>query len=283
MTSEALFLKLADFEATRQTLHWYSRAMGVIPRAHAEFHPKWWHISLKVESDGLITDKMSRPGGGSFWLKMNLKQHKVTLFIDEGPFKVFDMTQGLTATEFGDEILAAVAELGLSGDYAREKFENDDPREYRPQTIEPFLTSLVNADRIFKEHRASLTGDVGPVQLWPHGFDLAFEWFGTRVERYEEHGEVQEYPSQINLGFYPGDPDNEPYFYSNPWPFEAEVLLSASLPNGARWHTEGWQGSVLPYDELVGDAQAEARLKNYARAVYELAAPTLLAQHEGNG
>lgn len=282
MTDELQFPPLTNWESTRQTLHWYSRAVGVIPRAHAEFHPNWWHISLKVRPDGLITDKMSRPEGGSFWLKINLKRHKVTLFTNEGPFKEFDMTQGLTATEFGDDLLATVAELGLSGDYAREKFENDDPREYDPEAVDRYLTALVNADRIFKEHRASISGDVGPVQLWPHGFDLAFEWFGTRVERYEEHGEVQEYPSQINLGFYPGDPENEPYFYSNPWPFEEE-LVSEPLPEGARWHTEGWQGSVLPYAKLAGDDKAEDRLKEYARAVYELASPTLLVRHQVDG
>ncbi|UCG24695.1 MAG: hypothetical protein JSW55_01470 [Chloroflexota bacterium] len=276
MTSEPQFPALTDWEATRQTLHLYSRAVGVVPRTHAEFHPMWWHISLKVQPDGLITDKIDRPGGGILWLNMDLKQHKTILFTDEGPHAEFDMTAGLSATEFGDNLLAAVAELGLSGDYARDKFENDDAREYSPQAAETFLTALVNADRIFKEHRASLSGDVGPVQLWPHGFDLAFEWFGTRVERYEEHGEVHEYPSQINLGFYPGDPANEPYFYSNPWPFEADLQLAHPLPEGANWHTEGWQGTILPYAELAGDERAEERLQAYAQAVYDVASPTCL-------
>lgn len=277
MTSEPLFPALTDWEATRQTLQLYSRAIGVVPRAHAEFHPKWWHISLKVQSDGLITGKMELPAGGTFWLKMNLKQHKAILHTDKGPRAEIDMTSGLSATEFGDELLVAIAELGLSGDYARDKFENDDAREYNPQAAETFLTALVNADRIFKEYRATLDGDVGPVQLWPHGFDLAFEWYGTRVERYEEHGKVREYPSQINLGFYPGDPANAPYFYSNPWPFESDELVGHALPAGARWHTEGWEGTILPYDELAGDEQAEERLKKYARAVHDIASPTLLA------
>lgn len=277
MTSKSQFPALTDWEATRQTLHLYSRAIGVVPRAHAEFHPMWWHITLKVLPDGLVTEKMDLPAGGVFWLKMDLKQHKAIIFTYEGPHAEFDMTAGLTATEFGDHLLAAVAELGLSGDYARDKFENGDAREYNPQAVETFLTALVSADRIFKEFRAGLSGDVGPVQLWPHGFDLAFEWFGTRVERYEEHGEVQEYPSQINLGFYPGDPANTPYFYSNPWPFESDQLVSHSLPGGARWHTEGWQGTILPYEELAGDERAAPRLEEYARAVHDIASPTLLA------
>jgi hypothetical protein len=252
MTSKPQFPALTNWEATRQTLHLYSRAIGVVPRAHVEFHPKWWHISLKVEPDGLNTTKMPRSAGGSFWLAMDLK--------------------------FGDQLLAAVAELGLSAGYARDKFENDDAREYDPEAAGRYLTALTNADRIFKEHRAALSGEVSPVQLWPHNFDLAFEWFGTRVERYEEHGQVQEYPSQINLGFYPGDGANAPYFYSNPWPFEADVLTANPLPEGARWFTEDWSGSILPYDELAEDERAEERLKAYARAVYDIASPTLLAE-----
>lgn len=276
MSDKTLFPALNDWQATRETLHFYSHAVSVIPRAHAEFHPKWWHISLKVQPDGLVTEKMALPDGGQFWLKIDLRQHQVLLFTDQGVARQFSMTEGLTSTDFGDQILDAVADLGLTAEYAREKFENDEPRQYDPAAAERFLTALVNADRIFKEHRATLSGDVSPVQLWPHGFDLAFEWHGTRVETYEEDGEIQEYPSQINLGFYPGGTAEAQYFYSNPWPFEAGELLDKPLPGGASWHTEGWQGTLLPYEELVDNDEAEARLREYARAVFEISSPTLL-------
>lgn len=277
MTNEALFPALTNWAATRETLHLYIKAVSVVPRVHAQSRPNWWHISLKVQPDGLRTDEMVRPGGGSFWLTVDLEQHKVVLRTNEAPFREFDMTRGLTATQFGDSILAAVAELGLSGNYARVKFENDEPREYNLDAAGRYSTALMNADRIFKEHRATLQGDVGPVQLWPHNFDLALEWFGKRLEHSEEGGQVQEYRAQINLGFYPGDAANAPYFYSNPWPFEAEKLTNQPLPHGAHWFNESWQGTILPYDELVEDVNAESRLKEYARAVYDIASPMLSA------
>ena len=83
---------------------------------------------------------------------------------------------------------------------------------------------------------------------------------------------VTEYPSQLNLGFYP---EGRAYFYSNPWPFEAEKLLERPLPHGAEWHTEGWEGSILYYDQLAGDPDATTKLAEFARAVFEAAAPTL--------
>ena len=279
MSDKTLFPTLTDWEPTRQTLQLYSRAVAVVPRAHADFDPKWWHISLKVQPDGLVTDRMALPDGGEFWLKIDLRQHNVTLITDNGVAHDFSMTDGLTATELGDRILDAVADLGFTGEhaaeYARDKFENDEPREYDPAAAERFLTALVNANRLFEEHRATLSGDTGPVQLWPHGFDLAFEWYGTRVETYEHEGEIQESPSQINLGFYPAGTSDATYFYSNPWPFE-EDLPGNPLPAGASWHTEGWQGAILPYDELANDDNAEARLREFARAVFEISSPSLL-------
>ena len=276
MSTEAFFPSLTGWESTRETLHLYSKVVGVVPRAHAEFHPKWWHISLKVQPDGLVTDNMPLPGGGIFALKMDLLGHKVVLYSSRGEVREFSMREGLSATAFGDQVLGAVADLGLAGEYAREKFENDEPREYDPAMAGTYLTALVNADRAFKKHRAGLSGELGPVQLWPHGFDLAFEWFGTRVMEYEEGGQIEKYPSQLNLGFSPGEPNHpEPYFYSNPWPFEGDQLVDKPLPSGARWFTESWQGSILEYDSLVNDSQAEDKLLAYARAVYDLASPTL--------
>jgi hypothetical protein len=278
MSSETIFPPLTGGEPTCTTLHSYSQVVGVVPRAHAEFHPKWWHISLKVQPDGLATDNMKLPDGGTFWLKMDLRQHKVILATSRGEAREFSMREGQSASDFGDQVLGAMAKLGLVAEYAREKFESEEPRQYDPGMAERFLTAVVNADRIFKKHRASLSGEVGPVQLWPHGFDLAFEWFGTRMVEYDENGKFARYPAQLNLGFSPGGPDHpEPYFYSNPWPFEADLLVDKPLPWGARWFTESWQGSILPYSILVGDSQAEEKLLAYARAVYEIAAPTLLA------
>ncbi len=278
MSSHATYPPLINLQPTKKTMHAYAQGVGVIPRAHAEPHPKWWHISLKVKPDGLVTDTMKLPDGGTSYLRMDLRQHEVVLSTSTGHEQAFSMRAGQTATEFGTQIIEAVASLGLTADYAREKFENDDPVEYNPEVAERFFEALLITDRVFRRHRETLAGEKGPVQLWPHGFDLAFEWFGTRVETYEEHGEIQEYPAQLNLGFSPGEPTHpDPYFYSNPWPFEADTLTSMALPDGARWHTESWQGSIMEYAELVGDPNAEERLFGYARRVFEVASPTLTA------
>ena len=276
MTSRPIFPTLADFEPTRGTLQLYSRIVTAVPRAHGEFHPKWWHVSLKVLPDGLITDEIALPDGRTVRIKMDLVGHRIVLTANGDTVNTFSMAEGKPSTALAKDVLGAVSTLGLDGEYDRSKFENGDPRQYDPTLAEDFLTAMVNADRIFKQHRATLS-NVGPVQLWPHGFDLAFEWFGTRVQVYEEHGEKQEYPSQLSLGFYPGSPDGPPYFYSNPWPFEGDTLSGKALPEGASWHTKGWQGTILPYEALAAGPNAEERLLAYARRVFEISSPTLTA------
>lgn len=271
----SFFPSLANFEPTRQTLHLYSNAIGVVPRAHGIVHPKWWHISLKLRPDGLTTDNIPLPDGGVLALRLDLNQHQLVLFSSSGETKSVGLADGLTGSEIGDWVITAVSQFGLNGSYSREKFANDEPRSYDPEQAQHYFAVLANVVRTFEAHRASLDGPVSPVQIWPHGFDIAFEWFGNRVERAEEHGEVQEFPSQLNLGFYPGSDSLAPYFYSNPWPFEGEVLLDKPLPAGASWHTAGWQGAMLPYSALIDQPDAEARLLQFAKTVYASAAPTL--------
>ena len=89
-----------------------------------------------------------------------------------------------------------------------------------------------------------------------------------------EGGESNDLPAQINLGFYPA---GDAYFYSNPWPFEADVLLNVDLPGSAEWHTEGWEGSTLSYADVVGSADGVDRFLAYADAVFKAAVPTLTA------
>jgi hypothetical protein len=277
LDSKTIFPSLAGFEPTRQTLQLYSRVVSAVPRAHAKFHPKWWHISLKVRPDGLITDSVALPDGGALRLEMDLVAHQIVLTANGERVASFGMAEGTSSSDLGDRVLGEVSRLGLTGEYDRARFEDSEPRAYDPGLVSHFLTALLSADRILKQHRATLPGEPGPVQLWPHGFDLAFEWFGTRVEVYEEDGERQEYPSQLNLGFFPGGPETAPYFYSNPWPFEGDELLRQALPEGASWHTNDWQGTILPYEVLEADPEAEERLLAYARRVFELSAPTLTA------
>ncbi len=279
MTSSIDFPNLEGWEPTRDTLSLYAQVVGALPRALAEPHPKWWHVSLKVGPEGLKTDNMPFPGKEGVALRglMDLRAHRIEIGTSEGQAVGFDMQEGLSAAALGERVIAALADWGISAEFDRSKFEDADPRQYDPSAAAGYHAAILGVDSVLKTHKANLSGETGPVQLWPHHFDLAFEWYGTRMIPYEEHGKVEQYPSQINFGFSPGDGSHPaPYFYSNPWPFEAS-LTEAPLPSGARWFTESWEGSLLPYAALVGNPDAEQQLLDYFQTVYDLASPLLVA------
>ena len=262
----------ADGESTRATLHAYAHAVAALPRAHALPHPLWWHISLSVRPVGLVTEAMALPDGGAAQVRMDPRANMVVFETSSGATRSFPMNAGLTATEMGDALIAAAAEFGLLGDYDRSKFENDNARPYDPDDALSLFQALVTAEGVLAIHRSRIGGNTGPIQLWPHGFDLAFEWFGTRMVATSDMAESSQVPAQINLGLYPA---GNAYFYSNPWPFEAEDLLGVELPDGARWYTDGWEGSTLPYAAVAGASDGQERVLSYARAVFDLAAPGL--------
>ena len=101
-----------------------------------------------------------------------------------------------------------------------------------------FCWLMLFAATAFAEMNSSLPGEIAGPHLWPHGFDIATEWYSPKMAPFGE----SEASAQIAVGFYPS---NQSYFYANPWPFE-EDWASHPLPPGASWHRDGWQGAELP-------------------------------------
>jgi hypothetical protein len=267
------FPTLDGFGPTRRTLQLYTRALSALARACAPAHPNWWHISLKVTPTGLVTDNIPLPDGGILAGRLDFHRWQIILEDSDGRSWAIALGEGLSGRDMGERIIAVAADAGFNGEVDRGRFADGEPGVYDGDAVGSFFTALIGADRVFKRHGARLGDDAGPVRLWPHGFDLAMEWFGTRVERYNEGGKTIELPAQLNLGFYPGENDSASYFYSNPWPFDGGKLLGRALPAGANWHTEGWQGAMLPY-AVVRD---EDQVLDFAAAVFDIASPLLTA------
>lgn len=267
------FPSLNGFGPTRRTLQLYARALSALARAHVPAHPLWWHTSLRTIPTGLITNNMPQPDGGIVTGRMDFHRAQLILESSDGRDWTLPMDAGLSGRAMGERVLAAAAEAGLTEEVDRGRFASDEPGVYEPDVLGRFFVALVRADRVFKHHSAPLGRESGLINFWPHGFDLSVEWYGTRVERTTEDGEVKALPAQLNLGFYPGEDDDSSYFYSNPWPFDTDKLLGRGLPTGAVWHTDGWKGTLLPYTAV----RDEEQLLDYANAVYDIASPLLNA------
>lgn len=256
-----------DWEETRATLHAYAHAVSALPRALIKPDSRAWHVAMSVTPDGLETRPIPFPEGGETTVRMDLASHQIVLEAGDATL-TWPMDAGITSTRLGDELIAAATDLGLTAVYDRGRFEDDGARPYDRAKADQFFPALEAVNNVFGEHRARLEGDVGPIHLWPHGFDLSFEWFGTRTESYEG----DDVASQINLGFYPA---GDAYFYSNPWPFDVDELIENPLPESCEWYVGDWQGTRLRYAALEGDPHGTERLLEFAGRVFEIASPTL--------
>ncbi len=252
-------------EPTCNGLHAYAQAVGAVARTHAVVHPNWWHLGLTVRPDGLVTVPIPLDSGGTLAVRFDPAAAAVEA-VSSGGEEVAIGLDGATPTELAEELIRFVARCGLAGDLDLGRVPPG-PVEVDWDVAAAYTATLIDIERTLEQHRVTLGTAAGPLLVWPHGFDLSFEWFGTRMVA----GEDGEAPAQLNLGF---SPFHGGYFYSNPWPFD-EALVDTPLPDGASWHLDGWQGTILPYDQVGGLEDGADRVLAYAAAVHRVARPTL--------
>ena len=252
---------------TRNSLHAYCRALGAIKEHLTPPHPRWWHGALSVTADGFSTGELGGAEGRHLpALGLDLHRHSLTA----GERELLNLASGPSSKEVGECALAFLASHGPEVEPARERWDDPAGQMYDAETAGAYRRAFHRVATEFAEFRSGLAGSVSPVHLWPHHFDLSMEWLGSRRVQWEEGGEEREAAAQIGFGFSAGDSGHpEPYFYANPWPFEAG-FSETELPAGAGWHLEEWQGALLPYAAV---ASGTATVHSFLESVFELASP----------
>ena len=254
--------------STAQALHRYALVIGAVPRAHAEPQSHWWHVGLQIEGDALVTVAVSLPEGGTMRLGISPANH--TAWVQTGGDRdEFPLDAGLSPNDLADRVLGRAVAAGLADGYDRSRFASDERPSYDRKAAGAYWSNLLAVADVLERRRRELDSP-GPIHVWPHHFDMSFEWYGTKQV---DAGDGSLAPAQLNLGF---NVMGEQYVYSTPWPFD-ESLLDRALPGDARWHTDGWTGSLLPFEALLADDTWDERVLDYSRAVFDAALPTLTA------
>jgi hypothetical protein len=136
-----------------------------------------------------------------------------------------------------------------------------------PQHAADYAQVLYRMSETFKRFRASLTGMTTPVIVWPHGFDLSFLWFAT--------DQTSEEAPHMAFGFSPGSVGlDRPYVYAYIYPI-SEGLKDLELPPFTYWHTQGWTGVVMQYDELAKQQTPDSVIGDTLHALHTTLAPAL--------
>jgi hypothetical protein len=230
----------------------------------------WWHISLRVAPNGLTTTAIpisDADDDATFELVLDLQQAQLIITTSRGETRQTPLA-GQSAQEFCNTTLAALAKLGITVEIDRSLFADETPGVVDVVAAKNCCQALVNIDRVFKQFKAELPGETGPVQFWPHHFDLALLWFSGRKVPGVDPANEEWADEQMNFGFSTGDEGiPEPYFYITAYPWPANIT-DAALPAGAVWHTQSWKGALLKYESLVGADQPEEKLLAYLWAAY---------------
>lgn len=264
-------LTLSAWQPTRDSLQTYSKVLGKIRRALTPPQKHWWHISLRVVPNGLTTTAIpisDADDDATFELVLDCQQAQLLISTSRDETRQIPLA-GQSAQEFCSTTLAALDKLGIAVEIDRSPFADETPGVVDVAAAKNYCQALVSVDRVFKQFKAELPGETGPVQLWPHHFDLALLWFSGRQVPGVDPADEESADEQMNFGFSTGDEGMpEPYFYITAYPWPADIT-AAALPAGAVWHTESWKGALLKYAALVGADQPEEKLLAYMRAAYQ--------------
>jgi len=264
MTEPFPDLSLSRWRDTRDTLHAYVQVLGTIRATLAPRAKHWSHASLRVTAAGPTTTPLLA-GDRVVEVILDLRDHRVGVVTNREE-RTLALT-GQSAAALGAAVLDACARLGLAPPIDRAAFTDTAARVYDAAAAARYWQALTLIDAALKRLKAEHPGESSPVQLWPHGFDLAVLLFTGRKIPGEDPANEEASDEQMNFGFSTGDDAiPEPYFYATAYP-TPPGFISAALPDGARFHTAGWTGAVLPYEALRATAEPLTPLLHFLRSV----------------
>lgn len=253
-------LNIEDFNKTRDSLHLYSKVLGNIRAAYTPPIKHHWHISLRTWAQGFTTTPVPTQSGSSFQLFQNLLRHKIEIATNSGKYAEVDIV-GQSQQDLAKKIIAELSKskVDISIDTNRLR---DEELFYSPEISKAVFNAFSLVDMVFKEFRSNLAEECSPVQIWPHHFDIAFNWFSGRKITGEDPNDLEASSEQIGYGFISGDSSiPEPYFYVLPYP-EVDLKDTEFLHNGFHY-TESWNGVLLKYKSLLKAKNSKQNLLEF--------------------
>ena len=287
MTSALPELPLAEWDATRTTLHLWAQIVGKVRLASTAPRNHWWHVPLYVDVRGLTTRRLHAENGVTFQLDFDFVDHHLRLRTAKGESASFPLVDGLSVSQFDRALHGLLAQLGIDvaireapyGVPTTTRFPEDhEHAAYDRDAVVRFWRILDWTDGVFEEFAGWFTGKTSPVHLFWHALDLAVSRFsGRRAPEPPEADPVnrEAYSHEVvSFGFWPGDDElREPTYYSYTAPEPAGLREQPLQPEAAAWSPRG-SGllAVLPYDAVRAAADPRATLLAFLESAYQAGA-----------
>ena len=278
-------LHLADWRATKDTLHLYCQVVGKVRLATTAPRNHWWNVPLYLDVRGLTTRRL-RHAGTTFDITLDVGDHRLAVRTADGRMEGFELHEGLDVAEFDRRLHAVLAGFGIDVEITERPFgvpmttpfpSDHEHAAWERDYVERFWHALDWTDRVLEEFSGWFKGKTSPVHLFWHGLDLAVTRFSGRdappvdadaVTREAYSGEV------ISFGFWAGD-DNlgDAAFYAYAAP-EPDGLRDQPLTEGDWIDTGTGSLAVLPYAAVRSASDPRTTLLAFYQSAYEAGART---------
>ena len=280
-------LPLAEWDATRATLHLWTQIVGKIRLAQAPLVNHWWQVPLYVTVRGLSTSAMPY-GPRSFEIEFDFIDHQLRIETSRGESERIAL-RPCSVAAFYREVMDRMRGLGLEVPIWTMPVELDDPvaferdeahASYDAAAAHRFWRALVQIDRVLTVFRGRFLGKVSPVHFFWGSFDMAVTRFsGRRAPPHPGAPNIADFVTReayshecSSCGFWPGGPGMpEAAFYAYAYP-APEGFGSAPVSPAAAYFHDGLSEFILPYEAVRQAADPDAELMEFLQSTYEAAA-----------
>lgn len=281
-------LPLAEWEATKATLHLYMQIVGKI---QLKLNPKrnhWWHITFYPVARGISSQQIPC-GDRTFEILFNFLEHRLQIQTSEGEHEEFSLLDGLSVADFYQQLFTMLRKLGIVVRIQARPYDIPginkpfaslhEHHSYNKEQVERFWKVLLWTSGIFQEFWGRYSGKTCPVQLYWHHMDLVLTRFSGRkapaLPETASQVDKEAYSHElISFGFWPGDESvRGAAYYSYTYPAPAGIEKEPLLPYAAQWvESNGSPLALLMYDNLRTSSDPEGALLAFLESSYRAGA-----------
>ncbi len=275
-------LKLAEWEATKDTLHLWTQIVGKIRLVQTPLVNHFWNATLYVSARGLTTSAMPYERG-VFEIEFDFIDHNLVIKTSEGAIERIRL-EPKSVRHFYEEVMTTLHSLGITPKIHAKPDEIPDAipfaedethKSYDARYANRFWQALISVDKIFYEFRHKFVGKVSPVHFFWGSFDFAVTRFNGRraPERENADAITREGYSHANIshGFWLGGNGMEAAFYAYAAP-EPDGLKTAAVKPEKAFYSKEMNEFFLMYDDVRQSANPKETLMDFLNSTYDAAA-----------
>lgn len=275
-------LYLAEWEATKDTLHLWTQIVGKIRLVQTPLTNHFWNVPLYVSARGLTTSAMPYDRG-IFEIEFDFIEHKLIIKTSEGATESIRL-EPKSVARFYEEVMTTLRMLGITAEIrnlpdeipgAIPFTEDEIHQSYDSEYVNRFWRVLIQVDKIFKESRCEFIGKVSPVHFFWGSFDLAVTRFNGERAPERENADVitrEAYShAVISHGFWLGGNGMEAAFYAYAAP-EPEGFKTAKVKPGKAFYSPEMNEYFLMYEDMRHADNPKEALTDFINSTYEAGA-----------